>query len=209
MVEHAELQAAALEDFGHEVKLIMGNDRPAVHPCAAPPGRAPRESASNVLPVGQSVIVPANGSLPSIVLSPRAYFRIRAVLERERFDVVHLQAMTPAICTAVLLLARTPVVATFHASGELGWMKAGEPLWGFLIDRIDHRIAVSERARASQERWLPGEYEVILTASSFRTRHPPAGETTGSCSPGGRSRGRAFRCSSARGQRSAGAPASA
>ena len=35
------------------------------------------------------------------------------------------------------------------------------PLWGFLIDRIDHRIAVSERARASQSRWLPGDYEVI------------------------------------------------
>jgi phosphatidylinositol alpha-mannosyltransferase len=69
--------------------------------------------------------------------------------------------MTPAICTAALLLARTPVVATFHASGELGWMRAGGPLWGFLIDRIDHRIAVSERARASQERWLPGAYEVI------------------------------------------------
>ena len=35
------------------------------------------------------------------------------------------------------------------------------PLWGFLIDRIDHRIAVSERARESQSRWLPGDYEVI------------------------------------------------
>jgi len=87
---------------------------------------------------------------------------MRSVLERERFDVLHLhEPMTPAICTAALLLARCPVVATFHASGELGWMKVGRPLWGFLIDRIDHRIAVSERARASQERWLPGTYEVI------------------------------------------------
>jgi phosphatidylinositol alpha-mannosyltransferase len=96
------------------------------------------------------------------VLSPRAFFRIRRALERERFDVLHLhEPMTPAICTAVLVLARTPIVATFHASGELGWMKAGGPLWGFLIDRIDHRIVVSERARGSQERWLPGDYEVI------------------------------------------------
>jgi phosphatidyl-myo-inositol alpha-mannosyltransferase len=163
VVEHAELQAAALEDLGNEVRLVMGNDPPgqftrALHPRVGRHGNPP----PNVLPVGRSVIVPANGSLPNIVLSPRAYFRIRAVLERERFDVLHLhEPMTPAICTAALLLARTPVVATFHASGELGWMKAGGPLWGFLIDRIDHRIAVSERARASQERWLPGEYEVI------------------------------------------------
>jgi phosphatidylinositol alpha-mannosyltransferase len=115
-----------------------------------------------VLPVGRSVIVPANGSLPNIVLSPRAFFRIRQALERERFDVLHLhEPMSPAICTATLVLARTPIVATFHASGDLGWMKLGKPFWGFLMDRIDHRIAVSERARLSQQRWLPGEYEVI------------------------------------------------
>jgi phosphatidyl-myo-inositol alpha-mannosyltransferase len=163
VVEHAELQAAALEDLGHEVRLIMGNDPPgqftrALHPRVGRHGNPP----SNVIPVGRSVIVPANGSLPNIVLSPRAFFRIRRALERERFDVLHLhEPMTPAICTAVLVLARTPIVATFHASGELGWMKAGAPVWGFLIDRIDHRIAVSERARGSQERWLRGDYEVI------------------------------------------------
>ena len=163
VVEHAELQAAALEELGHEVRLIMGNDPPGqftrvLHPRVGRHGSPP----ANVVPVGRSVIVPANGSLPNIVLSPRAYFRIRRVLEQERFDVLHLhEPMTPAICTAVLVLARTPIVATFHASGEMGWMRFGTPLWGFLIDRIDHRIAVSERARASQERWLPGEYEVL------------------------------------------------
>src|SRR3990172_3215550 len=100
----------------------MGND---------PPGRCPRlrhprvgshgAPPSNVIPVGRSVIVPANGSLPNIVLSPRTYGRIRRALERERFDVLHLhEPMTPAICVAALVLARTPLVATFHASGELG-----------------------------------------------------------------------------------------
>jgi phosphatidylinositol alpha-mannosyltransferase len=163
VVEHAELQAAALEDLGHEVRLVMGNDPPGQFTRALHPRVGRHDSPpANVLPVGRSVIVPANGSLPNIVLSPRAYFRMRSALERERFDVLHLhEPMTPAICTAALLLARCPVVATFHASGELGWMKVGGPLWGFLIDRVDHRIAVSERARASQERWLPGEYEVI------------------------------------------------
>jgi phosphatidylinositol alpha-mannosyltransferase len=163
VVEHAESQASALEELGHEVRLIMGNDPPgqftrALHPRVGRHGNPP----SNVIPVGRSVIVPANGSLPNIVLSPRAYLRIHRTLERERFDVLHLhEPMTPAICTAVLVMARTPMVATFHASGDLGWMRFGEPLWGFLIDRLDHRIAVSERARESQARWLPGEYEVL------------------------------------------------
>ena len=163
VVEHAELQAAALEDLGHEVRLIMGNDPPGqftrvLHPRIGRHDDPP----PNVIPVGRSVIVPANGSLPNIVLSPRAFFRIRHALERERFDVLHLhEPMTPAICTSVLVVARTPLVGTFHASGELGWMNLGKPMWGFLIDRLDHRVAVSERARVSQQRWLPGEYEVI------------------------------------------------
>jgi phosphatidylinositol alpha-mannosyltransferase len=163
VVEHAELQAAALEERGHDVRLIMGNDPPgqftrALHPRVGRHGDPP----ANVIPVGRSVIVPANGSLPNIVLSPRSYGRIVRALEAERFDVLHLhEPMTPTICLTTLIRARCPLVATFHASGDLGWMKWGTPLWGFLIDRIDHRIAVSERARASQARWLPGDYEVI------------------------------------------------
>jgi phosphatidylinositol alpha-mannosyltransferase len=163
VVEHAELQAAALEALGHDVRLIMGNDPPGqftrvLHPRVGRHGGPPE----NVVPVGRSVIVPANGSLPNIVLSPRTFGRIRRTLERERFDVLHLhEPMTPAICVATLVLSRAPMVATFHASGDLGWMRVGRPTWGFLIDRIDYRIAVSERARSSQARWLPGDYDVI------------------------------------------------
>ena len=69
--------------------------------------------------------------------------------------------MTPIVCTAVMAWARCPVVATFHASGGLGWLRAGRPVWGFLMDRIDHRIAVSDAARESAARWFPGDYEVI------------------------------------------------
>ena len=163
VVEHAELQASALEERGHDVRLIMGNDPPGqftrvLHPRVGRHGEPP----ANVIPVGRTVIVPANGSLPNIVLSPRSYARIVKTFERERFDVLHLhEPMTPTICLTTLIRARCPLVATFHASGELGWMRGAKPLWGFLIDRIDHRIAVSERARESQRRWLPGEYEVI------------------------------------------------
>ena len=163
VVEHAELQAAALEARGHDVRLVMGNDPPGqftrvLHPRVGRHGDPP----ANVIPVGRSVIVPANGSLPNIVLSPRALFRIRRVLERERFDVLHLhEPMTPAICVAVLAIAREPIVATHHASGDLGWMRLGMPGWGFLMDRVDQRIAVSERARDSGRRWLGGDWEIV------------------------------------------------
>jgi phosphatidyl-myo-inositol alpha-mannosyltransferase len=163
VVEHAELQAQALEARGHEVRLVMGNDPPGqftrvLHPRVGRHGNPP----SNVIPIGRSVIVPANGSLPNIILSPRAIFRIRRVLDRERFDVLHLhEPMTPVTCISVLAMATAPIVATHHASGDLGYMKLGIPAWGFLASRIDVRIAVSEKARDSAHRWLPGEYEIV------------------------------------------------
>jgi phosphatidylinositol alpha-mannosyltransferase len=163
VVEHAELQAEALTARGHDVRLIMANDPPGqftrvLHPRVGRHGEPP----PHVIPVGRSVIVPANGSLPNICLSPRATIRIKATLARERFDVLHLhEPMTPAICVAVLALAREPIVATHHASGELGWMKLGMPAWGFLMERVDQRIAVSERARESADRWLGGPWEIV------------------------------------------------
>ncbi len=163
VVEHVELQAQALQRLGVETRTIMGNDPPGsftrvLHPRLGRHGSPP----SDVIPVGRSVIVPANGSLPNIVISPRSVFRIRRALEREPFDLLHLhEPMTPAICIATLALARVPLVATFHAHGALGWMRIGKPLWGFLADRLDARIAVSAQALSSAQSWLPGNYEVV------------------------------------------------
>jgi phosphatidylinositol alpha-mannosyltransferase len=161
--EHAELQAEALRRLGVETRTIIGHDPPGsftrvLHPRHGRHGRPP----GDVIPIGRSVIVPANGALPNIILSPGAVPRIKRVLRQERFDLMHLhEPMTPVVCTAVLAWARCPVVATFHASGDLGWLHAGKPVWGFLLDRVDHRIAVSEAARSSVSRWFPGEYELI------------------------------------------------
>src|SRR3954452_22983345 len=115
--EHAELQAEALGKLGIETRTLIGNDPPGnftrvLHPRHGRHGNPP----ADVLPVGRSVIVPANSSLPNIVLSPRAVLRVRRVIREERFDVIHVhEPMTPVIGTAALSFARCPLVATFHA----------------------------------------------------------------------------------------------
>jgi phosphatidylinositol alpha-mannosyltransferase len=163
VVEHSENQAAALRARGHEVRILIGHDPPGkltrlLHPRTGRHGDLP----AGVIPVGRSVVVPANGSLPNIVLSPRTVGRVRDVLRAERFDVVHVhEPMTPAIAVAALAFARVPVAATWHAAGDLGWMKLGLPAWGFLADRIDARIAVSHQAAESARKWLGGEFEII------------------------------------------------
>jgi phosphatidylinositol alpha-mannosyltransferase len=161
--EHAELQAEALGRLGIDTRTIIGNDPPGtftrtLHPRHGRHGDPP----DDVVPVGRSVIVPANGSLPNIVLTTRVMGKMSRALERERFDVLHLhEPMTPGICVSALAATNCPVVATWHAAGELNWYRVGLPLWGFLMDRIDYRIAVSEQARMSVLRWLPGAYDIV------------------------------------------------
>ena len=121
VLEHAELQAEALRARGLDVRIIIGNDPPgtftrALHPRHGRHGEPPPD----VIPIGRTVIVPANGSLPNICLSPRVPFKLKRVLARERFDVLHLhEPMTPAVCVATLALAKCALVATWHAAGEL------------------------------------------------------------------------------------------
>ncbi|HKU58177.1 MAG TPA: glycosyltransferase family 4 protein [Gaiellaceae bacterium] len=163
VVEHSEHQAAALRARGHDVTLAMGHDPPGhltrlLHPRS---GRH-TDLPDTITPLGRSVVVPANGSLPNIILSPASVPRVRNLLRDGEFDVVHLhEPMTPALCTAALAFAKCAVVATWHANGDLAWMAPARALWGFMADRIDARIAVSPMAAESAARWLPGEYRVI------------------------------------------------
>src|SRR3954468_16107856 len=116
VVEHAELQAGALRKLGHDVRLVMGNDPPGsftrvLHPRLGRHGEPPPE----VIPIGRSVIVPANGSLPNIILSPRSIFRIRRVPPRGRCALPPLrEPMTPTPCVASLALWDGPMVGTHH-----------------------------------------------------------------------------------------------
>lgn len=163
VVEHAEEQARALAEIGVETRILIGHDPPGrlsrlLHPTA---GRFVRPPA-HVLPLGRSVITPANHSLANIVLSPSAVVRLRQALVRERFDLLHVhEPLTPALGVAALASARCPIVATFHAAGPSRWRAPAAALWGFLLERIDVRLAVSEAAAETASGYAPGDYVVI------------------------------------------------
>jgi phosphatidylinositol alpha-mannosyltransferase len=115
-----------------------------------------------VIPLGRSVIVPGNGALSNLVLSPRAVPQMRRAFARESFDLIHVhEPLAPMLSPAALALWGGPAVATFHAAGDSSWRRLAEPLWGFLLGRIDLRVAVSEQARLAASPYAPGHYEVI------------------------------------------------
>jgi phosphatidylinositol alpha-mannosyltransferase len=178
--EHADHQARALQSLGVDAKIIMGHDPPGrlthlLHPKEGRHARPP----GYVLPVGRSVIVPANASLPNLILSPPSMLRMRRILERERFDVVHVhEPLAPLLSTFALAVAECPLVATCHSAGErLGWYPIGRAFWGVLARRIDYRIAVSEAARESAEPYVGGPFDVIPNGVDLPPQADPGGRS--------------------------------
>jgi phosphatidylinositol alpha-mannosyltransferase len=162
--EHADHQARALQSLGIEAKIVMGHDPPGrltklLHPKEGRHVRPPEY----VIPVGRSVIVPANASLPNLILSPPAMLRMRRIFAEERFDVIHVhEPYAPILSAFALVVADCPTVATFHAAGEkLGWYPMGRRTWGIAVERADYRIAVSEAARRAAEAYAGGPIDVI------------------------------------------------
>ena len=176
--EHAEHQARALHDLGHDARIIIGHDPPGrltrmLHPREGRHERPPEY----VIPIGRSVIVPANGSLSNIVITPQSMPRIRRVFEQERFDVVHVhEPLAPIVSFYALTRADVPIVSTSHSSGDsMRWNPVAKAFFGCVIDRIDHKIAVSERARDSALPILGGPIEVLPNGVVI----PPVADPTG------------------------------
>ena len=48
-------------------------------------------------------------------------------------------------------------------------------MWGFMADRIDHRIAASPKARESAARYHPGEYEIVPNGVLIPPHADPGG----------------------------------
>lgn len=172
VVEHAEEQARALRALGIQTRIIIGHDPPGrltrlLHPR---PGRH-EAPPPWVIPIGRSAVVPTNGSLANAVLTPRASARIRRAFEQERFDVVHLhEPAVPVPCMAALLHADAPLVGTFHAAGKVPLLTLAKPVYGFLLERLNARIAVSAQARDTASRFFPGSYEIIPNGAPFPVR---------------------------------------
>ena len=188
----------------------MGNDPPgqftrALHPRVGRHGDPP----ANVIPIGRSVIVPANGSLPNVILSPRAIFRIRRVLERERFDVLHLhEPMTPVTCISVLAMATCPDRRHPPRLRRPRLDEARDACLGLPRRAGSTSGSPSPSGRATRPRaGSPASTRSSRTACSSPTASTRPAASTRSPSRAARRRARGSRCCCAPGPRSTGARA--
>jgi phosphatidylinositol alpha-mannosyltransferase len=169
VTEHVYHVRRGLEKLGHDVQVITTSF-----------GRQDGHSDDGVFRIGRSVSVPANGSMCPVALDLRMAQRVRAVLARERFDVLHLhEPFMPALCLAVLREADAPVVGTFHASNDspVGY-RLFRSVLSLYAEKLSARIAVSDVARRTVESQFPGHYRVIPNGVDIGrfSSAPPIGE---------------------------------
>ncbi len=143
-----------LTAMGHQVRVI------------APASRTVPTFGDRFISIGSPRPLPSSGSITRISISPWIASKIKEVLERENFELIHLhEPLMPMLCTTVLRLSQTANVGTFHAyEGRPGY-KFAKP-WGTFFLRkwfrkLHSKIAVSKPAMEFANHYLPGEYDII------------------------------------------------
>ncbi len=161
VVNHIMSLGSHLTQMGHEVKFIA----PASSPITT--------LGDRFIHIGKPRAIPVSGSVARVTISPRLSTRITEMLEKEKFDIVHLhEPLMPMLCTTVLRMSRTANVGTFHAFNGKGYSIArpfGPILFKRWFSKLDGHVAVSKPAKKFVNKYFPADYNVI--PNGIDTRH--------------------------------------
>ena len=149
---HVSQLARELERSGHEVQVLAPHS----------PSRECQDG-DLLVPLGRSVPLPSNGSIARVSLSVWLARRIRALLQREQYDIIHLhEPMAPILPLTVLEYSNTVNVGTFHACRNRQHLyRMSRPVIKRWRSRLHGSIAVSPAAMRYVSEAFPGEYEII------------------------------------------------
>ena len=149
---------------GHEVKIITPYS-----------GNSELLENKDILPIGKPVSIPSAGSIARITLSPMLSSPVKAVLEREKFDIIHLHdPLYSTLTLTVLHHSKTTNIGTFHAFQKTrAPYHLISPLFQGAFNKLHGRIAVSEPAKRFISRYFPAEYNIIPNGIDFKRFSTP------------------------------------
>lgn len=160
---HVTQLSAELRQRGHEVTVIA--PRTPANPLAQ------CGSPDYFIPMGRSVPLSAGGSTARVTLSWWLWPRVRQLMARERFDLVHVhEPLAPLLPLMFLHHSNAVNVGTFHAFSDgqqlYRWSRYALRTWH---QRLHGRIAVSEAARTFVAPHFPQrQYRVIPNGIDFQ-----------------------------------------
>src|SRR4051794_18185115 len=173
---HVRDLAEKLLELGHAVSVLAPGDE-------GTPGLPPYVDIA-----GKAVPIPYNGSVARLQFGLVSAARVRRWLRDGAFDVVHVhEPASVSVSLLVCMIARGPIVATFHAATTRSkGLAALGPVARPWLERINGRIAVSDFRRRVQVEHLGGDAVVIpngVRVSAFAEGPPLPGHRRGEGPP--------------------------
>ncbi len=152
--DHINRLAGQFKEWGHSVRVIA--------PCSAPQGITDED----FIPMGRPVPVPSGGSIARVSFSIWLRPRIKEMLRREAFDVVHLHepfsGFVPLNVLSQSASMGTLNIGTFHSfRGTWLYRVGAKRVVKRYFRKLHGRIAVSQPARQYISRHFPGHYQII------------------------------------------------
>src|ERR1019366_1384432 len=165
VTRHIEALADQFAAAGHEPRIITPfdpDDRLSVrlHRGVRP---QPREQPANLVSLGRTIGLRANGAVSNVALTPSAVTLLRRALREGDYDVVHIhEPIVPVAGWDAVGLRGLALVGTFHTSSTNPLTNSLGNLAGARrrFNRLHARIAVSRAAAWTGERFFGGHYRV-------------------------------------------------
>jgi phosphatidyl-myo-inositol alpha-mannosyltransferase len=175
---HVEALAQELMELGHEVRLLVPydpDDRIArvTHRGARP---QQRPLPDHVVPMGRTLGLPMNGAVSNLATFPKTVGLLGRELRHGGYDLVHVhEPNAPYMSWYATEAARVPVVATFHtySTGKIVNRFAASFIGARrLYAKLSARIAVSEAAQWTAQRYYGGRYRIVPNGVDLSAARP-------------------------------------
>ncbi|MDB5038397.1 MAG: hypothetical protein JWQ35_1925 [Bacteriovoracaceae bacterium] len=156
---------------GHDVKLITSH-------VAEPHNIYFSERGFEIIRIGRSIPVIANGSLAKVSFAWNLGAQVRKMIREQKFDVIHIHCpLTPLLPIMVQRYADCPTIGHLHT------LMRAKPLVYSLFEKhlsrlmndFEGNIAVSEVCAKPFREWFKCKFEVIpngVPIAEFQAPHP-------------------------------------
>ncbi|MFL5817195.1 MAG: lysylphosphatidylglycerol synthase domain-containing protein [Conexibacter sp.] len=166
VTRHIEALAERFFAEGHEVRVLAPFDPDDRLSAVLHRGAAPQQRAmpDYVIPLGRTLGFPANGAVSNLSSRAAGLSRMRRELRAGGFDVVHLhEPVVPILCWDACVSTRLPLVGTFHCYSTNRLTNNVANVLGArrMFNHLHVRIAVSEAAAWTAQRFFGGRYRIV------------------------------------------------
>ena len=188
VTRHIDALAEQFLGQGHHVRVLAPFDPPDRASALLHRGARPQNLAApnHLISLGRTVGFKANGAVSNLSIIPYGVAMLNHELRTGGYDVVHIhEPVAPLTGWLATDRTRLPLVGTFHSYSDKHVPNGIANLIGArrVLNHLHVRIAVSQAAAWTGQRWFGGHYRVIPNGvhvdmeAAARAAQRPAGES--------------------------------